>query len=272
MFGQPGDAPKIVLAPSTIEECFHCMITARRLAETFRSVVIVLSDANLATGVQPFPRPGLDARWLARPPDQSAVPEGTKAYDWDPETGLSTRILPGQPGGMFRATGLVHDEASKVTYDPAVNTRAHRMRSRKLAVLQSMLEPPPVIGPERGEILLVGWGSTRGAIEEAALRAREEGLAVSSAHLSFLSPLQPGLRDICGRFDRVMTVEINYSDDPTDPYITPENRRYAQLAWLLRAQLLVDADCYTQVRGEPLRPGEILDEIHRRLGAKGESR
>ncbi|MFQ5380360.1 MAG: 2-oxoacid:acceptor oxidoreductase family protein, partial [Dehalococcoidia bacterium] len=86
IFGQPGDAPHVVIAPSTIEECFHVMVTARRIAETFRVLVIVLSDANLATGVQPFPRPDVDTAWFAPYPDLSAVPEGTRPYDWDPET------------------------------------------------------------------------------------------------------------------------------------------------------------------------------------------
>ncbi len=271
MFGQPGDAPKVVLAPSTIEECFHCMVTARRIAETFRCVVMVLSDANLATGVQPFARPEPDERWQARPPDQSALPPGAKPYQWDPATGLSRRFVPGQPGGMFTATGLCHDEGSKVTYDPAVNQRAHAMRSRKLATLQSMLEPPPVVGPSEGDLLIVGWGSTRGAIEEAAERARAEGLSVASMHLTFLSPLPPGVKDICRRYRRVLTVEINYSDEPDAPHVNDENRRRGQLAWLLRGQLLVDADCWTRVPGEPLRPGQILRAVRERFGktAKG---
>src|SRR5512134_330317 len=106
LFGQPGDAPHVVIAPATIEECFHIMITARRIAETFRCVVIVLSDANLASGVQPYPRPELDPRWMADPVDQGPVPPGMRPYDWDHETGLSRRFVPGQPGGMFTLTGL----------------------------------------------------------------------------------------------------------------------------------------------------------------------
>jgi 2-oxoglutarate ferredoxin oxidoreductase subunit alpha len=88
---------------------------------------------------------------------------------------------------------------------------------------------------------------------------------VSSLHLSFISPLEPGLRDIFRRFRNVMTVEINYSDDPEDPFITTENRRRGQLAWLLRAETLVDIDCWTRVPGEPLRPGAILGAIRRAL-------
>jgi 2-oxoglutarate ferredoxin oxidoreductase subunit alpha len=269
LFGQPGDAPHVVLAPATIEECFHSMVLARRIAETFRTVVIVLSDANLATGVQPFPRPEPVAEWQGSPPDQSAVPEDTRPYEWDPRTGLSRRLIPGQEGGQFTATGLAHDEDSHVAYDPEINQRSSRARSRKMAVLQSTLTAPPIHGDPSGDLLVVGWGSTKGAIEEAVDRARAEGLSVSSTHLTFLSPLPPGLTEMFGRFGRVMTVEINYSDEPDDPFITPENRRRGQLAWLLRAQTLVDVDCWTRVMAEPLRPGSILEVIRERLGGTG---
>jgi len=269
VLGQTGDAPHVVIAPATIGECFTCMTTARRLAEAFRTPVIVLSDANLATGVQAFPRPEITEHWLGSPPDQGPVPEGTKPYAWDKETGLSRRIIPGQPGGMFTATGLSHDEDSHVGYSPDVHERGCQMRSRKMAVLQQMLEPPTVYGDPKGDLLMVGWGSTLGAIEEAVDRARAEGLKVSSLHLRFLSPLEPGLKRIFKGFKKIMTVEINYSDEPTDPYITDENRRRGQLCWLLRAHTLVDVDCWTRVPGEPLRPADIHEAIRAALGRGG---
>jgi 2-oxoglutarate ferredoxin oxidoreductase subunit alpha len=114
----------------------------------------------------------------------------------------------------------------------------------------------------------VGWGSTEGAINEAVDRARAQGLAVSALHIRFLSPLEPGLKDIFQRFGKVMTVEINYSDEPDDPFITEENRRRGQLAWLLRATTLVDVDCWTRVPGEPLQPRMIHQAILAHL-AKG---
>jgi 2-oxoglutarate ferredoxin oxidoreductase subunit alpha len=261
IYGQPGDAPHVVLAPATIEECFHSMITARRIAEAFRTVVFVLSDANLATGQQPFPRPVAEQAWLAEPLNLDPVPEGTKPYDWDPRTGLSRRIIPGQPGGMFTLTGLAHDERSKVAYSADVHSRSSRMRSRKLAVLQHTLKPPVVHGPDTGDLLVVGWGSTKGAIDEAVDRALAKGMKVSSLHLRFLSPLEPGLKEIFSRFRKVITVEINYSDEPGDPFITEENRRRGQLATLLRASTLVDVDCWTRISGEPLRPGDIYKGI-----------
>jgi len=269
IFGMPGDAPHVVMAPATIEECFHAMVTARRIAETFRTVVIVLTDANLATGVQPFPRPEPEVAWQAPPPDQDPLPEDFLPYDWDERTGLSRRPVPGQKGGQYTATGLAHDEDSKVAYDAEINQRSSRARSRKLAVLQSTLAPPAVHGPDRGDLLVVGWGSTKGAIEEAVDDARAEGLSVSSLHLTFLSPLPSGLAEIFRRFRRVMTVEINYSDDPGDPFVTEENRRRGQLAWLLRAQTLVDVDCWTRVLAEPLRPGKIREVIRERIRSDG---
>ncbi len=271
IFGQPGDAPHVVLAPATIDECFACMITARRIAEAFRCLVMVLTDANLATGVQPFPRPEVTTEWMAAPLDLSPVPEGAQPYQWDADVGLSRRIIPGQPGGMFTATGLAHDEMSKVAYNPEVNQRGCAMRSRKMAVFQGTLRPPVVHGDEAGDLLVVGWGSTEGAIVEAVDRARDAGLSVSSLHLRFLSPLEPGLKDIFSGFKQVMTVEINYSDDPDEPHITDENRRRGQLAWLLRAQTLVNVDCWTRVPGEPLRPKLIHRAILAQLEKGAES-
>ncbi len=270
IFGQHGDSPHVVMAPATMEDCFHVMVTARRIAEVFRTLVIVLTDANLATGVTPFPRPQLDPRWQQAPVNLAPVPEGVPPYDWDPRTGLSRRVIPGQPGGMHTATGLAHNEWSKVAYDPDSHQRSSEMRSRKIAVLQSTLKPPEVHGDDSGELLVVGWGSTKGAIEEAVDRARADGLSVSSVHLTFLSPLEPGLKGIFERFDRVMTVEINYSDEPGAPYITDENRRRAQLCRLLRETTLVDLDCWSRVPGQPLRPANILKAIKQRMemGAK----
>jgi 2-oxoglutarate ferredoxin oxidoreductase subunit alpha len=266
MFGTPGDVPKIVMAASTIEECFHFMITARKLAEQFRGPVIVLTDANLATGQQPFPRPKPRADWLAPPVKQSDWDSKVRPYEWDPETGFSEQPIPGQKGGMYVLTGLAHDEASHVAYESPINQHAMAMRSRKLAAFQRTLKTPPVYGGPEGDLLIVGWGSTRGAIEEAVDRIRADGGKVSSMNITFLYPLPSGLKEIFQRFKKVMTVEINYGDEPDDPNITPENRRYAQLAWLLRAHTLMDIDSWSRVPGTPLPPGMIEEQLRKRLG------
>nr|VFJ86689.1 MAG: 2-oxoglutarate ferredoxin oxidoreductase subunit alpha [Candidatus Kentron sp. LFY] len=265
LFGAPGDAPKVVLAAATIEECFQFVIVARNLAETFRTPVILLTDANLATGVQSYPRPVPQNDWLSPPIDTSAWDPEVTPYDWDQETGLSSRPIPGQRGGEYVLTGLAHTSRSKVAYDPMSNQRGCEMRSRKLAALQGSLKPPAIHGDPKGNLLLVGWGSTQGAIEEAVDRARAEGDAVSSLHIRFLSPLEPGLAEIFGGFQKVMTIEINYSDAPDAPLITPVKRRIGQLAWLLRAHTLTDIDCWTRVHGQPLQPGDIYEEIKRVL-------
>lgn len=268
LYGQPGDTPKIVIAPATIEECLHFVITARKLAEAFRSPVMLLTDANLATGVQPIPRPEPDADWLAPPIDQSPWQKGVTAYDWDPDTGLSPRPIPGQKGGEYVLTGLAHTKNAKVAYDPHSNQTGCAMRSRKLAVLRESLKPPEVHGDPEGDLLVVGWGSTLGSIEEAVDRARDEGLSVSSLHIRFLSPLEPGLDEIFARFKKVMTVEINYSDDVDAPHVG-KNRRIAQLALLLRTHTLMDIDCWSNVAGQPIAPGAIYAELTRRLGKGG---
>ena len=265
MFGSHGDAPKVVMAPGTIEDCFYSMITARRLAETFNMVVVVLSDASLATAQQPFPRPQFSTDWLAPPVDQNPVPEGMKPYDWDPVTGLSRRFLPGQPNGMHTLTGLAHDRNSRVAYDPEINEQGMHARSMKLATLQKMLTAPPVFGEREGELLVVGWGGTRGAIEEAVARLRGEGHRVSSTHLMFLQPMQPGIGAILRGFRKVITVEGNWADDPDDPLIDESNRRYSALAMLLRSRYLVDVDCWTEVRGRPIKPGTVYAALRGRL-------
>lgn len=265
MFGSHGDAPKVVMATSSIEDCFYSMITARRIAETFNMVVVVLSDASLATAQQPFPRPQFSEDWLAPPIDQNPVPEGAKPYDWDPITGLSRRFAPGQPGGMHTLTGLAHDRSSRVAYDGETNDQGMHARSLKLAALQRMLAPPKVFGDEEGDLLVVGWGSTKGAIEESVERLRAEGHKVSSLHLNFLQPMPGGIKEILVRFKHVLTVEGNWSDRPDDPLIDDTNRRYSALAMLLRARYLVDVDCWTETRGRPISPGSICNELRKRL-------
>jgi 2-oxoglutarate ferredoxin oxidoreductase subunit alpha len=264
-FGGHGDAPKVVMAVSSIEDCFYSIITARKIAETFNMVVVVLSDANLATAQQPFPRPRFNEDWLAPPVNQSAVPEGARPYDWDPRTGLATRFIPGQPNGMHCLTGLAHDRLSHVAYDPEVNQEGIRNRSRKLTTFQKTLRTPPVFGGEDGELLLVGWGSTCGAIEEAVETLRAKGHRVSSIHLKFLQPMASGIGEVLRRFDKVLAVENNWSDRLDEDLIGGEHHRHSNLAWLLRAHYLVDVDCWGEVRGQPLKPGAIAKAALRKL-------
>jgi len=272
MFGSHGDAPKVVLAAATIEDCFYSIITARRIAETFNMVVVVLSDANLATSQTPFPRPQFSDAWVAPPLDQSPVPPGAKPYDWDEATGLARRFIPGQANGMHTVTGLAHDRLSHVAYDSESNEQGLRARSLKLAALARTLTAPPLFGDHEGDLLLIGWGSTKGTIEEAVERARGEGAKVASMHLRFLQPLPPGIKEAMSRFRKVMTIEGNWSDRPEDELVDETNRRYSALAMLLRARYLVDVDCWSQVRGEPIKPATLYQVIRDKIATLGQPR
>jgi 2-oxoglutarate ferredoxin oxidoreductase subunit beta len=199
----------------------------------------------LATGVQPIERPEVTDEWFAPPLDQSAWNKEVLPYDWDEKTGLSDRPIPGMRGGEYILTGLAHNRNSKIAYDSASNQEGMNMRSRKLTALAATMKPPEIHGDSTGDLLIVGWGSTLGAIEEAVDLARAQGHKVSSVHLRFLSPLEPGLKEIFSGFKKVMTVEINYSDEPDAPLINEDNRRISQLAFLLRAHTLMDINCWS---------------------------
>jgi len=265
IYGSHGDAPKVVMAASDIEDCFYSMITARKIAETFNTVVVVLSDASLATAQQPFSRPEFDANWLAPPVDQTPVPAGAKPYDWDAVTGIAQRFVPGQPNGMHTLTGLAHDRGSKVAYDPDTNEEGLRRRSLKIVALQKTLQPPAIHGDAEGDLLVIGWGSTKGVIEEAVDRLRAEGCRVSSLHLRFIQPMQPGIREILRRFARVIAIEGNWSDRLEDELVDEDNRRYSALAMMLRSRFLVDVDCWTQSRGQPIKPAEVVRVLRTKL-------
>jgi 2-oxoglutarate ferredoxin oxidoreductase subunit alpha len=166
---------------------------------------------------------------------------------------------------MHTVTGLAHDRLSHVAYDSDSNEQSLRARSLKLAALAKTLQAPPLFGDDEGDLLLIGWGSTKGTIEEAVERARSEGAKVSSMHLRFLQPLPPGIKEAMSRFRKVMTIEGNWSDSPEDEIIDETNRRYSALAMLLRARYLVDVDCWSQVRGAPIKPGTLCQLIHERI-------
>jgi 2-oxoglutarate ferredoxin oxidoreductase subunit alpha len=269
VYGSHGDAPKVVMAASTIEDCFYSVITARKIAESFNIVVVILSDASLATAQQPFPRPLFSDDWLAPPVDLAPVPAGARPYDWDPVTGVARRFVPGQPDGMHTITGLAHDRDSRVAYDAVSNEDGLRHRSLKLAALQKTLRPPTVFGEPEGDLLIVGWGSTKGVIEEAVERLRGEGRRVSSLHLRFLQPLPPGIKEIMQGFRHVLTVEGNWSDRLEDELVDEENRRYSPLALMLRSRYLVDVDCWSEARGQPIKPATVCAAIRDRLEQEG---
>jgi 2-oxoglutarate ferredoxin oxidoreductase subunit alpha len=193
------------------------------------------------------------------------VPDDTKPYDWDPVTGIARRFVPGQPGGMHTLTGLAHDRRSQVAYDPEINEEGLRHRSLKIAALQKTLKVPEVFGDPHGDLLVVGWGSTKGVIEESVERLRAEGHKVASLHLRFIQPLPPGIKEIMQRFKSVMTVENNWSDGLDDELIDADNRRYSQLAIMLRSRYLVDVDCWSEARGQPIKPANVCNALRAKI-------
>ena len=267
IYATPGDAPKVVIAASSIAECFNLMKTARLIAENLRMLVIVLSDSNLATGVQLFPRPSISTidSTQAHAEDSENLP-----YHWNQVTGIAPRLIPGVSPEVGMTSSLNHSPQGLVRYDKASNEKTHQMRSHKLATLRKSLKPPVLVGPEEGDLLLVGWGSTKGAIEEAVLEAGELGLKVSCTHLTFLNPLPPNLTEIFSKFTKVMTVEINFQDLPDDEF-TADAPRLGQLATLLRGHCLLPIESFARVWGRALMPKEILIEIKRNL-EKGEEK
>jgi pyruvate/2-oxoacid:ferredoxin oxidoreductase alpha subunit len=145
--------------------------------------------------------------------DQSPWDPDVPPFAWDSKTGLSRRPIPGQRGGEYVLTGLAHDEESHVAYDSADQPARHGDAQPQAGRSAQRAQATHRARRPEGDLLVVGWGSTLGAIEEAVDRLRAEGHRVSSVHLRFLSPMEPGLREIFSRFRKVMTVEINYSDE-----------------------------------------------------------
>jgi 2-oxoglutarate ferredoxin oxidoreductase subunit alpha len=125
-----------------------------------------------------------------------------------------------------------------------------------------------VFGDPKGDLLVIGWGSTKGAIEEAVENLRADGRKVSSLHLTFLQPMAPGIKEIMKRFKKVITIEGNWSDDPNDEIIDESNRRYSALAMLLRSRYLIDVDCWSEVRGQPITPSTIQRVILEKLAKR----
>jgi 2-oxoglutarate ferredoxin oxidoreductase subunit alpha len=217
LYGEPGDAPKPVLAAATIEECLHLH---RHGAKAGRGLP---HPGGAADRRQPGHRRAALFRARTRSPTGSPRRSTNPTWDEDvpPSTGTRRPVSPRGPspaeGRRVRPHRPGPHNRSKVAYDSDSNQTGSRCAAASSPPC-STLKPPAVHGDD-GDLLVVGWGSTLGAIEEAVERARAEGLRVSSLHLRFLSPLEPGLKEIFKRFGKVMTVEINYSDDPNDPRV-----------------------------------------------------
>jgi 2-oxoglutarate ferredoxin oxidoreductase subunit alpha len=210
-FGSHGDAPRVVLAPADVEDCFYTAIEAVNIARKYCVPVFVLSDQGIASRIEAFTEPDIEELWQDITPDLSPVAE-YKPYDLSAKDGVVPRVVPGTRilNGQYPvATGLEHDEMGHPSASAKMHSLMTAKRRQKLQVLAASLPTPKIHGPSEGNVLLVGWGSTQGPIREAVDRARAAGDSISSIHIRYLSPLPPGLENIFSGFHHVLVVEMN---------------------------------------------------------------
>jgi 2-oxoglutarate ferredoxin oxidoreductase subunit alpha len=253
MFGRNGDSPMPVVAPATPGECFDLAIEASRLALKYMTPVAYLSDAFLATGSEPWRIPDYSDLPDIRVPN-ATDPATYHPYERDDQTLARPWAVPGTPGLEHRIGGLEKaDVTGNVSYDPDNHHRMQTLRAAKVAGIASDIPPLEVFGPATGDLLILGWGSTYGAIRSAVEQMHEAGDPVAHAHLRHLNPFPANMETVLRSYRRVLIPEVNLG----------------QLLMLVRARYLIDAVGYDRVRGKPFRIAEIVDEA-RRLLADGD--
>jgi 2-oxoglutarate ferredoxin oxidoreductase subunit alpha len=234
-FGAHGDAPRVVIAPTGVEDCFYTAIEAVNLARKYNVPVVILSDQSIATRIEAFEEPNLEKVVQDISPDLTPVadyePYNLSAPATTPRVVAGTRVMSGR---YPLASGLEHDEMGHPTGSPQLHMQMTARRRKKLQALAAELKTPQVYGPPEGNVLLVGWGSTQGPIREAVDRARAGGDSLSAVHIRHISPLPPGLDRIFNGFNHVLVVEMN--DEGV--------YGYGQLCGLLRARF-----CDPRIRG-----------------------
>jgi len=248
LFGRNGEAPVPVVAAKSPSDCFYTAIEAVRIALTYRTPVVLLSDGYLANGSEPWQVPSVDdlpdlrVEFAREPngPDGEFLP-----YLRDPGTLARPWAVPGTPGLEHRIGGIEKaDKTGSISYDPDNHDFMVRTRQAKVDGIARSLPPLEVDDPTGdAKVLVVGWGSTYGPIGAACRRVRRAGLRVAQVHLRHLNPLPRDLGEILHRYERVVLPEMNLG----------------QLAMLLRARYLVDVIGYNQVRGLPFRASELAE-------------
>ncbi|HET6875692.1 MAG TPA: 2-oxoacid:acceptor oxidoreductase subunit alpha [Acidimicrobiales bacterium] len=259
MFGRHGESPVPIVAAKTPSHCFFAAIEAARIALKYRTPVILLSDGYLANSAEPWRLPD-----VAELPDISVEfatepnhtdDEGNQHF-WpylrDPETLARPWAVPGTPGLEHRIGGLEKaDGSGNISYDPANHEKMVRLRAAKVAGIAKDIAPLEVDDEDGAEVLVLGWGSTFGAIGAAVRRVRARGRKVAHAHLVNMNPFPPDLGEVLGRYRKVIVPEMNLG----------------QLAKLVRADYLVDALSVTKVSGQPFRAAELETAILEALDA-----
>ncbi|MHB8219773.1 MAG: 2-oxoacid:acceptor oxidoreductase subunit alpha [Acidimicrobiales bacterium] len=250
MYGRHGEAPLPIVAAMTPSHCFEAAIEAARLAITYRTPVILLSDGYLANGAEPWRLPDLDALPTIDPgfatgPNHTTE-DGVEVF-WPYERDQRTLARPWAPPGVagleHRIGGLEKAEGTgNVSYDPSNHENMVRIRAAKIAGIADAIAPV-VVDDENGDatVLVLGWGSTFGAIAAGVRRVRARGRRVAHAHLTHLNPFPSNLGDVLTRYEQVLVPEVNLG----------------QLSRMVRAEFLVDARSLTEVRGTPFRAAEI---------------
>jgi 2-oxoglutarate ferredoxin oxidoreductase subunit alpha len=209
--GGHGDAPRVVIAPANVEDCFYMAIEAVNIARKYSVPVILLTDQGIATRIEAFVQPDLEKVCQNIGPDFTPIADH-KPYDLSAANGISHHVPPGtkiNSGKYPIVTGLEHDELGHPTGSPKLHMQMTAKRRKKLQALGATLPVPKIYGPSEGNVLLVGWGSTEGPIKEAVDRARAAGDSVSSIHLKHINPLPNGLENIFSGFNHVLVVEMN---------------------------------------------------------------
>src|SRR5271154_2531302 len=251
-FGGHGDSPRVVLAPTSVEDCFYTAIEAVNIARKYSTPVFILTDQGIATRIEAFEEPNLEKICQDISPDFTPVADH-KPYDLSKPDGITQHVAPGTKilsGKYPVATGLEHDELGHPTGSPKLHQEMTAKRRNKLRKLAWEFPKLKTHGPDEGQILLVGWGSSQGPINEAVDRARGIGEAISGLTIKHINPLPNGLEEIFKGFHHIFVVELN------DEGIYG----YGQLASLLRARY-----CDPKIRGInksdglPWKVKEILD-------------
>lgn len=252
-FGGHGDAPRIVVAPISVNDCFWQTINAFSLAERYQMPVILLSDQSLAVRTETIPKPNLDTvikqertRWAGNN-GGNGTNGGYKRYDRASADGVSAMAYPGTAGGNYTATGLEHDEFGRPKYDPASHIAMTEKRFKKLENLSHGWRPIAHYGDKNSEIGVLGWGSTLGQVREAIELAETEGIAVEAMAPKVVYPI---MEDEIGAFVRskkkILVAEVNYR---------------GQFAELITAKFGKKVEKITRYGGSPFKAREILDAV-----------
>ncbi len=260
MYGRHGEAPLPIVAARTPSHCFEAAIEAIRLALKYRTPVMLLSDGYLANGTEPWKLPDLESlpnisvefATEANHTDEDGA-ETYWPFQRDPETLARPWAVPGTPGLAHRLGGLEKSDSGAISYDPANHERMVRLRAAKIAGIASDIPLLDVDADDGAQVLVLGWGSTYGAISAGVRRVRARGAKVAQAHLVHLNPFPLNLGDVLARYESVLVPEMNTG----------------QLSRLVRAEFLVDAKSYNKIQGKPFKAGEIESAILDAITAVG---